>query len=101
MAKGYDNFTRDDLVALEAAKDVDVAIELGLGILAKCRPGNTTHPMAPQKIVFIERRINNANRASQVVGIFYNMLLSGEGLGALASNGSANSYQKLMGSTKI
>ena len=88
-----DNFTRENIARIEAAKSVDQARELLLDLLSNSAFGKSKNPMNPRKTAFLKQRAYAVNTIEKIAAIAWNMLLVGEGLGVKDS-----SYQKKLGS---
>jgi hypothetical protein len=87
-----DNFTVDDIKALEKIRDLET-IKARAKELIKGFPDRR---MKPEKIDYFYNRIDGLFSPMQVVKLMYDLLLAGEGMKTIGSrySTSANSYQR-------
>ena len=87
-----DNFTVDDIKALEKIRDLET-IKARAKELIKGFPDRR---MKPEKIDYFYNRINSLFSPMQVIKLMYDLLLAGEGMKTIGSrySTSANSYQR-------
>lgn len=87
-----DNFTIDDIKALEKIRDLET-IKARAKELVKGFPDRR---MKPEKIDYFYNRIDSLFSPMQVIKLMYDLLLAGEGMKTIGSrySTSANSYQR-------
>jgi hypothetical protein len=77
-----DNFTIDDIKELEVMTDLQVAKEKAMKMV---QGTDTSAKITPAKKQYFMRKINSARTVFQLVDMFYQMLLSGEGHGRIGT----------------
>lgn len=92
IAGKQDNFTIDDIKALEQIRDLET-------IKAKARElikGKPDRRMKPEKIDYFYNKIDTLTSPMQVIKLMYDLLLAGEGMKTIGSrySTSSNSYQR-------
>lgn len=92
---GSDNFTIDDIKALEKMHDLDEMKAKAFELIST----PSKKPMKPEKIEWFKHVIDHAHKPMQIIKLMYDLLLSGEGHGVVGSKHSMkqNSYRSKFG----
>jgi hypothetical protein len=90
--KTSDNFTSDDIAALQNIKDIDALKQQAIELIST----PSKKPMKPEKIEWFKKAINSKNSKLDIIKLMYDLLLSGEGFGVIGSRSSmsSNSYRQ-------
>lgn len=78
----FQNFTKEDIDAM-AAMDFDSAKAFGHELITKAETSEA--PIKADKCRYLHGSVDRARNTMDLLGLFYNMLLSGEGLGSVDS----------------
>ena len=75
------NFGLEDGARLRDTKNLEQAKKVFLEIVERSSVGNSKRPVSPNKIAYYKRRVSEIDTKDKLYGLFWNMLLEGEGLG--------------------
>ena len=90
-----DNFTADDIHALERITDLEMCKAKAKELIQT----NSAKKMKPEKVQYFISKIDQMPSTMKVVKLMYDLLLSGEGQGVVGTKNSmaSNSYRKRFG----
>ena len=83
------NFDLEDIAKVQHAKSFTEAKNNSIKAIEKSTVGKSKRPISPNKICYYKKRITELNSKLELVSLFWNMYMAGEGLGVPNS-----SYQK-------
>ena len=78
----FQNFTKADIDTM-AAMDFESAKVFGHELIAKAETSKA--PIKADKCRYLHNSVDRARNTMDLLGLFYNMLLSGEGLASVSS----------------
>lgn len=83
------NFDLEDIAKVQHAKSFTEAKGNFIEVLERSTVGKSKRPISPNKICYYKKRITELGSKLELVSLFWNMYMAGEGLGVPNS-----SYQK-------
>lgn len=78
----FQNFSKADIDAI-AEMDYEAAKEFSHGLID--RASKSKKPIRQEKCQYLHNSVDRARNVNELLVLFYNMLLSGEGLGSISS----------------
>jgi len=79
----FQNFTQEDITSM-SAMSFEIAKSFAHELITKAESSES--PIKPDKCRYLHGSVDRARTNADLIYLFYNMLLSGEGLGSITSS---------------